>query len=285
MNSSFLQNPILLNIGQASHNADWNYTNITSPFFRIYLILDGQATLTIKGKHHILSKGKMYLIPPYVLHDDSCDGHFSLCYIHIYENNENRISVFDEYVFPIEVDASAFEETVFSKLLNINPHFELQQYDPKSYSSDTIMFHNISRRYHLESHVLMQTKGLINYLLAIFLKDAIKSNINNDNRVYKAAQYIGKHLNSKLTLNEIANHCNISADHLIRLFKRDLKTTPISFINKKKMEQAQLMMILNKCYVKDIAYSLSYDNISYFNRVFKDFVGMTPTEYTSSLKK
>ncbi len=279
MDISFLQNPILLNVGCAIHHADWNYANITSPFFRVYLILDGEAYLTIKGKQYRLSKGNMYLIPPYVLHDDSCVGYFSLYYIHVFENNETRISLFDEYNFPVEVKASALEEELVKKLVEINPFFELAHYDPKSYASDTSLYSSIARRRMMNAHVLMQTKGIINCLLSVFLEHAVKSTLLNDGRVYKAAQFIREHLHEKMSLKVIAEHCGVSEDHLIRLFRRDLRTTPIAYINKKKIEQAQLKLILQKGYVKEIAYSLSFDNLSYFNRVFKEIVGLTPTQY------
>lgn len=284
-NNSILLNPIVLNIGLAKHNADWNYSNISSPFFRIYLVLEGEAWLTMNGRKHRLSPNKMYLIPPYAVHDDSCDGHFVLYYIHVYENNDKNLCVFEEYDFPVEVDATSLDEQIINRLLSINPHFELIHYDPKSYSSDSVFFQSIAKRKTLEPYVLMQSKGIVNYLLSCFLESAEKSNLNNDSRIFKAAQYIREHLNTKLTLKEIADHCNISKDHLIRLFKRDLSTTPIAYINKKKIERAQLQLIMKKYSIKDIAYSLSFDNLSYFNRVFKDIVGKTPTEYKSGMQK
>ena len=54
---------------------------------------------------------------------------------------------------------------------------------------------------------------------------------------------------------------------------------------KKRIERAQLQLIIEKCSIKDIAYSLSFDNLSYFNRVFKEIVGKTPTEYIASMKE
>ena len=281
MDVPFLQKPILLNIGMATHHADWNYTNITSPFFRIYLVLEGEAWLTINSKKFKLSKGNLYLIPPFVLHDDSCEGFFSLYYIHVFENNETKISLFDEYLFPIEVSATEFEKLLVNKLVEINPYFDLVHYDPQAYASDSYLFGCIARRRLLKPHVLMQTKGIINSLLSVFLKEAVKSNFYNDSRVYKAAQYIREHLNEKMLLKDIAGHCGVSEDHLIRLFRRNLNITPVAYINKKKIEQAQLKLLLGKCHIKDIAYSLSFDNLSYFNRVFRSIVGMTPTEYVS----
>ncbi|OJX89792.1 MAG: hypothetical protein BGP01_06200 [Paludibacter sp. 47-17] len=277
--SSFLHNPILLNIGLARHVADWNYSNVNSPFLRIYLVMEGEAWLSINGKKYKLTPGNLYLIPPYTVHDDACDGRFMLYYIHVYENNDTNLSVFEEFDFPVEIAATELEELIVKRLLEINPGFELRHYDPHSYSSEWAFFSSIARRQSLEPYVLMQTKGIINQLFSCFLKQAVQTNLYNDSRVYKAAQYIREHLHTKLLLKNIAGYCNISEDYLIRLFKRDLQMTPVAYINKKRIEKAQLKLIDENVSIKNIAYSLAFDNLSYFNRVFKNIVGKTPSEY------
>ena len=35
--------PLLLNIGYAIHHSDWNWTEVNSPFFRIYYVTKGMA--------------------------------------------------------------------------------------------------------------------------------------------------------------------------------------------------------------------------------------------------
>lgn len=55
--------------------------------------------------------------------------------------------------------------------------------------------------------------------------------------------------------------------------------TPVAYINKKRIEKAQLKLIDENVSIKNIAYSLAFDNLSYFNRVFKNIVGKTPSEY------
>jgi AraC-like DNA-binding protein len=50
------------------------------------------------------------------------------------------------------------------------------------------------------------------------------------------------------------------------------------------MEKAQLLLLTTNQTVKDIAYSLSFDNIGYFDRTFKRLTGVTPGEYRVSLR-
>ncbi|HLW10200.1 MAG TPA: AraC family ligand binding domain-containing protein [Fermentimonas sp.] len=79
---------ILLNVGFATHHADWNYKNIHSPFARIYLVKEGMAKLHLPN-HEVqeLTPGYLYMIPPFMLHSYECDEYFTLYYIHYMKIN------------------------------------------------------------------------------------------------------------------------------------------------------------------------------------------------------
>jgi AraC-like DNA-binding protein len=62
-----------------------------------------------------------------------------------------------------------------------------------------------------------------------------------------------------------------------------MKCTPTQYINQKKIERAQVMLIIDDLPIKEIAYNLSFDNISYFNKLFKSLTGLTPGEYKKGL--
>ena len=55
--------PLVLNIGLAIHNADWNWKNVSSPFTRLYYVTEGTAQILISGKIQILKANHMYFIP------------------------------------------------------------------------------------------------------------------------------------------------------------------------------------------------------------------------------
>ena len=54
--------------------------------------------------------------------------------------------------------------------------------------------------------------------------------------------------------------------------------------SKKNIEKAQLMLVVENTPIKDVAYDLSFENISYFNRLFKQITQYTPTQYIETLK-
>ena len=64
-----------------------------------------------------------------------------------------------------------------------------------------------------------------------------------------------------------------------------MKTPPIKYINQKKMEQAQLYFLITDKRIKDIAFSVGYNNVSYFNRIFKKYTGVSPLAYRRKYQK
>ena len=43
--------PLVLNIGLAIHNADWNWKNVNSPFTRLYYVTEGTAQLGFSNRN------------------------------------------------------------------------------------------------------------------------------------------------------------------------------------------------------------------------------------------
>jgi AraC-like DNA-binding protein len=54
---------------------------------------------------------------------------------------------------------------------------------------------------------------------------------------------------------------------------------PLQYITRKKIERAQLLMIIGKKSIKDIAHDLSFSHLPYFYRVFKKITGLPPGRY------
>lgn len=64
--------------------------------------------------------------------------------------------------------------------------------------------------------------------------------------------------------------------------QKETGVTPSKYINQKKIEKAQLILVTDEMSVKNVAFALSFDDYSYFNRLFKKTTGLTPQEYRNS---
>ena len=274
---------ILLNIGYAVHRADWNYKNVNSPFARIYLVRQGIAKLHLQDQVQYLTPGHLYLIPPFTLHSYECDDFYTLYYIHIYENPLSNQRILEDYIFPVEVDATPLDSQLVEQLADINPGRNLKEYDPSNYDNSSTLMQNILLHTKNPTYTMMETQGILLQLLSRFMKEATHKYEITDNRIRKTIRYIRKNIDKNITIDELTEICCLSKDHFIRLFKEEIHVTPVQYINQKKIEKAQLLIITDNRPVKDIAYTLSFENVSYFNRLFKRYTGLTPVMYKSKL--
>lgn len=103
------------------------------------------------------------------------------------------------------------------------------------------------------------------------------------NYTISAIKYINSHLHNRITLNDLANHINISKEYLCRTFKLDTKESINHYINRQKIELSKTYLIQNKLTIKEIAYTLGYSSESYFIQVFKKIMGMTPEKYIKQI--
>lgn len=267
---------ILLHVGHAIHRADWNWKNINSPFARIHFIEKGSAEIIHDDHRHSLKEGHLYLTPPYTKHGYACTGDLSLYYIHIYEALENQLSIFDVLDFPVEIPADEFTEPLIKRLVKINPELKLQFYDPKDYDNSPTLMKNIRQQTQVGPALEMETEGILKQLIARFLAEASAKKLRLDERVLQAIHYIHRNIDKPINMEDLAQVSCLTQDHFIRLFKKQLQCTPGKYINQKKIEQAQLMMLIKNITIKEIAYRVGFENISYFNRLFKKLTGESP---------
>ena len=274
-----IANLTLLNIGYAVHHADWNYKDVSSPFARIYLVKEGKAKLNIFGKKQELTPNNLYIIPPFTLHSYECDDYYALYYIHVYENHFDKQRVLEDYFFPTEVPSSQLTDLLVEQLFKINPERELSNYDPMVYDNSDTLLKTISLHSKVPFYANVETEGILMQLLSQFLREASHKFELTETRIKKVLRHIRMNVNEPLKISDLSDLTCLTKDHFIRLFKKELTVTPTQYINQKKIERAQLQLVTTNLSIKDIAYGLSFEDVSYFNRLFKQHTGMTPKEY------
>lgn len=271
--------PLVLNVGLAIHNADWNWKNVNSPFTRLYYITEGTAQIELPDGIHTLYPHHMYFIPSFTVHTNICNSHFEHYYLHIYEDHYSEDDWLEQWEFPLEIKASPLDLSLFQRLCEINPHMSLQKSDPTTYDNNPTLMRNLLKNRQRAFCDKVESRGIVLQLLSHFFKYAQPRNEMEDNRITKAVRYIHKHISEEIELEKLAELSCLSKDHFIRLFKKGMGITPLQYVNQKKIEKAQLLLLTEELAVKEIAFRLAFEDYSYFNRLFKKITSMTPQEY------
>ncbi|ADE53507.1 AraC family transcriptional regulator [Coraliomargarita akajimensis] len=98
--------------------------------------------------------------------------------------------------------------------------------------------------------------------------------------VRRAMQVIDKRYADSLELPQIAVEAGVSAQHLVRLFKRDIKASPSSYLWRTRCEHAARMLLNTGFSASEIAYRCGFANPNHFSRMFKEYHdGVPPGAY------
>ncbi len=140
----------------------------------------------------------------------------------------------------------------------------------------------------------LKTKGVLCELWVLFLSQVSmayrivpKSQpVLPNSRVRNAILYIEDHYAEAVTLEEIADSIHVSKSECCRSFKRSLNMTPFEYLMKYRIYTAASKIAANDPIANSIsalAASIGFNNTSYFNKVFKEFLNCTPTQYRKDI--
>jgi AraC-like DNA-binding protein len=98
-----------------------------------------------------------------------------------------------------------------------------------------------------------------------------------DERVRMAVDLLhARDLADPLALETLAAAVHISPNHLIRLFRKDLQTTPHQFWDRLRIEHAQNRLRQPDIRIKEVAIDLGFKHLSHFSKWFKRHTGGPP---------
>ena len=109
----------------------------------------------------------------------------------------------------------------------------------------------------------------------------------DESRTKDMILFIEQHFADKITLDDLASSVHISKSECCRCFKRALNLTPIEYLMKYRIFKAASMIqdqnIPSNSF-SDLAFNVGFNNASYFNKVFKQYLGCTPSDYKRKIK-
>jgi AraC-like DNA-binding protein len=111
------------------------------------------------------------------------------------------------------------------------------------------------------------------------------TNLNDHDsvRMGQIYEYLVQNYTNDIQLEAIAAHANISPSAFCRYFKARTKKTLKEFVNDLRINHACKMLEENKLAITQISFEAGFNNISNFNRRFKEIKGITPQQYKANI--
>ncbi|MEA4983605.1 MAG: AraC family transcriptional regulator [Paludibacter sp.] len=129
--------------------------------------------------------------------------------------------------------------------------------------------------------------GIVMHILGLMYYRDKTRDFEDENliqKMNKAKVIMRESVYKSITPEDIARSLNISYSGFRRAFKEFTGTSPSKYMVELKLNEAKLLLSTTSQSVKEIAYSLNYENPDYFPVFFKKRTGLTPLEYRNNVE-
>jgi len=97
--------------------------------------------------------------------------------------------------------------------------------------------------------------------------------------VDSAILFMQEHINDNLSLIDLSKRYNYSVSRFSSLFRQKTGYAPIDYFLQMKMQKACQQLDFSDRAIKDIAFSMGFDDPYYFSKRFRKIIGMSPKKY------
>jgi AraC-like DNA-binding protein len=278
-----IHNFSLLHVNYVKLNENWNYSNVVSPYFRIYYIDEGEGFISSRLEKIKLEKGCLYIIPSFTLCHLSCSDYLSQYFLHFFEESAEGISIFEYNRKVIKVPACKTDIVNFKRLLEINPGRGINRSDnPKVYEKNVYYKSYQDLNNIVSDSIYFETQGIILQFISRFLSsDRFKSKHPNPipSKILDVIRYIQINLKKNITVAHLAKRANLQHDYFSRLFLQSTGVRPLAYVHEKRIERAQYLIATTGLSFSTIAEETGFENVPYFSKIFKKVTSLTPGAY------
>jgi hypothetical protein len=106
----------------------------------------------------------------------------------------------------------------------------------------------------------------------------IKWFLNDKIRMGTIYDYIHENYDRKPNVNEVARIVSLSTPAFCRYFKKQTNMTFTDFVNNYRINQAKIFLLKDQS-VTEVCFQVGFESLSYFNKLFKQHTGETPSEF------
>ena len=100
----------------------------------------------------------------------------------------------------------------------------------------------------------------------------------------EARMFISTNYYKNLTLDDVAGSVCLSSSYLSHIFREKLNCTVNNYITRVRIEKSIEFMSMRELSIQEISEKVGFNSQSYFTKIFKKYIGVTPITYRNKLK-
>lgn len=157
------------------------------------------------------------------------------------------------------------------------------------YSAEIIQLYDSAMKAAKEEAAYSQQRlaGIVNNLIGVMYSKERNIILNRDRNkvdiINKTRLIIREKLESRITIQEIAEQMGMGYSNFRKLFKEFTGVSPALYQQELRLQKAKELLSTTNTSIKEIAYQLNFDSPDYFSSKFKMKVGCKPSEYREKM--
>lgn len=275
----------VLNVELYTVGKEWNYQNVSNPYSRIYYITEGYGTIHHHNRKYELLPGQIYLMPCYTTVNMFCPERFTHYYVHFTSRLQTGLDILS--IFECDYQTSAKEFLIypplFERLLELNPDKKLIEYDANKPIYKQVLDRTVLLDQEKSPSNILETNAIIRLLLSGFFQNfshpQVVNTLHGLKRFEKVLEYMQNHIDTPMTIHQLAKITKLNPTYFSNLFSKLIGTSPLQYINKRRIEKAQELLLGTDETLYEIAHQIGLNDEYYFSRLFKKHVGISPDHY------
>jgi AraC-like DNA-binding protein len=246
----------------------------------IIYIERGEFILHVNGAVHQAKANEVYFINSQEIHQITALNESSIHHAIVFNPKIIRFEWYDpsgqKYINPLIKGKIKY-------LFHINDFPEIKEAIVQEFKNALSAYHNPNST---SSWPIMVKACLLKIIATLINNELVVHTVlpeeKNDEKAMIAKVimiYIHENYMHKLTLDHLENLANLSTPYFCKFFKFMFGKTAVEYINEYRIEKACQLLTQTNDKIIDIAFSIGFDNFSYFIRKFKSLKGITPSAY------
>lgn len=230
--------------------------------FVIHYIISGNGTFYCGPNKYELSAGDAFVIFPYTIVKYIASHDIPWHYTWVIFSGDEVSSILSDAGITVKNPILRSNRTAgFKNLICSMPH--------ESFDSLTDQLHFTSELYEL---------------LSLITKKSEDNRKNEISYFSDAVQYINNNFSDDITVDGISEKLGISRKYLYAVFKNSCGKSPKEYIMECRIEKACDFLKNKSLPISNVAYSVGYPDQFVFSKMFKQKIGISPSEYRKSLQ-
>lgn len=245
----------------------------------IIYIKKGTGVVSVDQQDYIVCAGDLIFVSPGKLHairqwrQESMEYENIIFHLRILGNSQSEPWI-EQYLLPLALRQSSIQ-------IHLTP-------DDPHYASISSCIDQIDeiRRSFPDGYELYIKGKLLELFFLFYHFDMVRTGSTISparqktlDKMRQILKHIEEHYSEPLSIQTMAQVSDFSDSHFMKFFKQTFGTSFTSYLNTYRLTMAARMLLSSDDSILTIAAESGFENLSYFNRIFKRKYGMTPKEF------